>query len=144
MISSAMVYTTHIVSFRAPFLALVNGERIAIVITTSSGCFCSKAVKPVAGALVRCEESCLRRCRAIASSFEEALLDSRAMSYCDDVKRNQFIRNLIPGKAPVQPARWYIIVSYHSTLRSFSAFPHCGLDQDVHAVWSLPHNNHWL
>lgn len=97
-----MVYTTHDVSFRAPFLALVNGERMAIVMTTSSGCFCSKAVKPVAGALVRCEESCLRRCRAIASSFEEALLDSRAMSYCDDVERNQFLRNLpISEKASV-------------------------------------------
>lgn len=120
---------------------------MAIVMTTSSGCFCSKAAKPVTGAPVRCEESCCRRCRAIASSFEEALLASKAMSYCDDVhsERNQFIRNLIPGRASVplfheSSLVYNCLLSLHFTFKFHIV---TSLDQD-HAVGSLPHNNHWL
>src|SRR5258707_13149906 len=51
---------TYLVSLNPPFLALVNGVRMAIVMTTSSGDFWNSAPHPEVE-LPSCPASCLRR-----------------------------------------------------------------------------------
>ena len=51
------------VSLRAPLLAFVNGERMAIVMTTSSGLFFWSASTPEGE--YKWEEICLRRCMVV-------------------------------------------------------------------------------
>lgn len=48
-------------SLSPPFFALHRGDRIAIVMTTSSGLLRFRAARPPAGEGVRCETSCLTR-----------------------------------------------------------------------------------